>query len=276
MPIDRMKRREFISLIASAATAWPLVGRAQQPERKLPRIGLILNVPSENSQALTKGLREAGYIDGQSAVMETRVHSATFERIDEFASELVALKCSVIFASDPYSIRAVTRATSTIPIVGIDLEDDPVASGWAQSLARPSANLTGLFLDIPKLAGKLIELLRETVPTVSHAAALWDATIGAVQFRAMEPAAWTAGITLESLPIGRVGDIKGAFERAARERIDGLIVLSSPLMFNQRSQIASMASSTGTSVPWMWALLRLPRLRGASHADDNDNRFRHR
>src|SRR5262249_59210937 len=104
---------------------------------------------------------------GQNMLLETRFYSGAIDRIDEFASELVALKCSVILATAPYAIRAVMSATSTIPIVGIDLESDPVASGWVRSLARPGGNFTGLFLDIPELGGKRIELLKEAVPT-SH------------------------------------------------------------------------------------------------------------
>jgi ABC-type uncharacterized transport system substrate-binding protein len=76
------------------------------------------------------------------------------------------------------------RATSTIPIVGIDLESDPIANGWAKSIARPGGNLTGFFLDLPELGGKQIELLKEAVPTLSRLALLWDSTVGLTQFRA--------------------------------------------------------------------------------------------
>ena len=92
------------------------------------------------------------------------------------------------------------KATSTIPIVGIDLESDPVASGWAAGLAHPGRNLTGIFLDLPELGGKQIELLKEAVPTLFHLAVLWDSTIGGVQFRATEAAARVAGVTLQSPP----------------------------------------------------------------------------
>jgi putative ABC transport system substrate-binding protein len=89
----------------------------------------------------------------KNMLLETRFHRGTLAGIDQFASELVALKCDVILATAPYAIQAVMNATSTIPIVGIDLESDPVASGWVKSLARPGGNFTGLFLDIPELGG---------------------------------------------------------------------------------------------------------------------------
>ena len=238
-----MKRRAFIRLLGGAA-AWPLAARAQQPAEKLARIGSIQNFRNENFEAFIQGLREAGYVDGQNMLLETRFYAGVLDRIDEFTSELVALKCSVILATAPYAVQAVMKATSKIPIVGIDLESDPVANGWVKSLARPGGNLTGFFLDIPELGGKQIELLKEAVPTVARLAVLWDATIGTVQFGATETAARPSGVTLESFPIRNVEDIKDAIERAARERVHGLVVLTSPLIFNQRSQIADLALKT--------------------------------
>jgi putative ABC transport system substrate-binding protein len=239
-----MKRRAFITLLGGAAAAWPHAARAQQPAEKLPRIGSIQNFRNENFEAFIQGLREAGYVDGQNMLLETRFYAGVLDRIDEFTSELVALKCSVILATAPYAVQAVMKATSKIPIVGIDLESDPVANGWVKSLARPGGNLTGFFLDIPELGGKQIELLKEAVPTVARLAVLWDATIGTVQFGATETAARPSGVTLESFPIRNVEDIKDAIERAARERVHGLVVLTSPLIFNQRSQIADLALKT--------------------------------
>ena len=144
--------------------------------------------------------------------LEPRFHESALDRVDEFAREFVALNCGVIFAGTPYAIRAAMKATSTIPIVGIDLESDPVASGLVKSVARPEGNLTGFFLDIPELGGKQIELLMEAVPNVSRLAVLWDATIGTVQFHATEMAPRPAGVTLQSLPIRRAEDINEAIE----------------------------------------------------------------
>src|SRR5262249_4048437 len=102
-------------------------------------------------------------------------------------------------------------------------------------------NFTGFFLDIPELGGKQIEILMEAVPKVSRLAVLWDATIGTVQFHATEIAPRPAGVTLQSLPIQRVGGITEAIMQAVREQAHGLVVLSSPLIFLQRSQIADAA-----------------------------------
>ena len=173
-----MRRREFLSLLGSSAAAWPLAAHAQEKIDDLPRIGILHSSPNENFEATTEGLREARYIDGQNVLLEKRFYGTGTDRIEAFAKELVALKCKVIFASAPYAIQAALKATNRIPIVGVDLESDPVSNGWAQSLARPGGNLTGLFLDLPELGGKQIELLREAAPRLSHLAVLWDATIG--------------------------------------------------------------------------------------------------
>jgi len=116
-----------------------------------------------------------------------------------------------------------------------------VANGWVKSLARPGGNLTGLFLDIPELGGKQIELLKNVVPTLTRLAVLWDAAIGSLQFHATETAARSSGATLESFPFRTAEEINDAVNRAAQKHIDGMIVLTSPLIFNQRSQIADLA-----------------------------------
>jgi ABC-type uncharacterized transport system substrate-binding protein len=234
-----MNRRTFITLLGGAA-AWPLAARAAA-EGKIPRIGFLLNVQSELVVALFDGLKEAGYIEGQNIIVEKRFAGNMLDRIAEVAKELVALDCDVIFAAGPYAIEALMKATATIPIVGIDLESDPIANGWVVSIARPGRNLTGFFLDLPDLGGKQVELLKEALPTLSRLGFLWDSTVGLVQFRAAEAATRTAGVASVSLPVQRREDFKNAFAQAASERADAVVLLSSPLIFGQRSQIADLA-----------------------------------
>ena len=237
-------RREFITLLGGAVAAWPLAARAQQPSGRIPRIGFLQALRGENTEAFVQALRDAGYIDGQNALIEIRIYETMLDRLFELANEMVGLKCDVIMAAAPYAIDAAIRGTTTIPIVGLDLESDPVANRWARSLARPGGNLTGIFLDLPELGGKQIELLKEAVPTLSRLAVLWDSTVGGVQFRATESAARAAGVTLQSLSIQRPEDLKEAFDRAIRERVQGMVVLSSPLINGQRSQIVEWALKT--------------------------------
>src|SRR5260370_22004080 len=137
-------------------------------------------------------------------------------------------------AASQYAFVAAMRATTTIPIVGIELETDPVASGWVKSLARPGGNFTGLFLDLPELSGKQIELLKEAVPGLSNPGGLWDSAIGEVQLRAEQTAAHAAGVTLHSLPIRSPESFKEAFYPSARAQIHGPLILSPPPTLERR------------------------------------------
>ena len=184
-------RRSVIGLIVIVGLAIlvaPLAAEAQQA-RQVPRIGFLQAVQNENTTAFVQALRDLGYIDGQNVLIETRIYGAMLDQLPQLANELVTLPCDVILAAAPYAIRAAMSATSTIPIVGIDLESDPLQSGWARSLSHPGGNLTGFFLDLPELGGKQIQLLMEAVPGLSRVGVLWDSTIGDVQFGATETAA---------------------------------------------------------------------------------------
>jgi putative ABC transport system substrate-binding protein len=222
----------------------PLAAEAQQGG-KAPRIGFLQGSQNENAVAFTQALRDAGYVDGHSAILETRIYGQLIERLPEIANELVARKCDVIVAAGPYAIRAATRATTTIPVVGIDLESDPVANGWARSLGRPGGNFTGLFLDAPELGGKEVQLLKEAVPGLSRIGILWDSSIGDLQFRATEKVGREAGLVVQSIAIRRVEDAELGLDRAARERLNGIIVLSSPLILRDRAQIIGAALKNG-------------------------------
>jgi ABC-type uncharacterized transport system substrate-binding protein len=238
-----MRRREFLTLVGGTTVAWPLAVRAQQSDRLhgLPEVCSIQNLSNENSEAFEQGLREAGYVNGRTVSLETRFHRGSLEQIDAFAAEFATRRCSVIVAIAPYAIQAVLRSKIAAPVVGIDLESDPVASGWATSIARPGKNFTGFFLDIPELAGKQVQLLTEALSNVKRLAVLWDATVGGTQFRAMQSAVLPSGVSFASFPIRQVGDIKDTVDGAARATVDGLVILTSPLIFNQLSQIADLA-----------------------------------
>jgi putative ABC transport system substrate-binding protein len=235
-----INRRTFLAGTGAVLLAAPLVGEAQVAG-KVSRIGFLQGTQNENAVAFIQALRDAGYVDGRSAIVETRIYGAMIERLPEIAKDLTARKCDVILATGPYAIKSAIQATSTIPIVAIDLESDPVANGWALSLSRPGGNLTGLFLDAPELGGKEIQLLKEAIPTISRVGILWDSGTGDLQFRTTEGAAREAGLTVQSIPIRRVDDVNDGLDRAARNHLNGVIVLSSPLILRERAQIASAA-----------------------------------
>src|SRR5207253_3556201 len=145
---------------------------AQQP-KKVPRIGYLAadsHAPTRDS--FLQGLRDLGYIEGQTILIEWRYAEDKPDRFPELAAELVRLKLDVIVAANATALGALRRATTTIPIV-MATAGDPVASGLVDSLARPSGNITGLSQMNPDLAGKRLELLNEIVPKLSRVAVFW-------------------------------------------------------------------------------------------------------
>jgi len=188
------------------------------------------------------GLEDAGFAQGKHVQVESRYAHGDLGRFPTLARELVALQVVAIVTSNPYATRAAREASRTIPIiVALDYETDPVASGWIASLARPGGNLTGFFLDQPEMSGKLLQLLKETVPGLTRVAVLWDETISRQQLDSTEAAGRAVGLSLKALGVRRPQDLPGAFGTAARERAAGLVVLTSPLLSLHRTRIAELA-----------------------------------
>jgi len=123
-----MSRRRLV-VAGIIALAVPLAAEAQRASR-VPKIGFLQGTLNENAVAFVEALRDAGYVDGQNTVIETRIYGVTFDRLPQLAKDLVTLKCDVIFATGPYAIKAVTSATQTLPIIGLDLESDEPS--WRQ------------------------------------------------------------------------------------------------------------------------------------------------
>src|SRR5438132_14377841 len=187
-----MRRREFVTLIGGAAAAWPLAAQAQQGARY--RIGhLAIAAPTDipppppaNWDAFVRGLLEAGYIEARNIAFEHRSAHDQPELFPSLALELASLKVDVIFARGTWALAAAKNATRTIPIVGIDLEIDPVEAGLVASIARPGGNITGLFLDLSELSGKHLQLLKDIIPGTSRVAVLGNPDINAPQIRELE------------------------------------------------------------------------------------------
>jgi putative tryptophan/tyrosine transport system substrate-binding protein len=230
-------RRRVLGLIAIAVFVC-LSGRAAgQSTGRVARIGLIATTPAFKD-AFIAALREAGYVEGQNAVIVHRPLGETAVR------DVLAERVDVLCASGPETIIVARRATTTVPLIGVDLETDPVASGLAKTLARPGGNVTGIFMDLPELGGKLIQLLREIVPNLSRVGVVWHPDVGKVQFAATDRAARAAGLGVVSLPVKAPDDLPRAFERARRERAGGVVLLSAPILLHQRAQIADLALKT--------------------------------
>ena len=185
-------------------------------------------------------LREGGYVEGTNLAIEYRMRPGPTEAILGLAAELVQRPVDVIAAISPVAVIAAATATRTIPIVAVDLETDPLASGLVTSLARPGGNVTGLFLDFPELAGKWLELMREAVPGLSRVAVLWDPATGPAQMKAAETAARTLRLQIHVLPVPTAADLDAAIQTAVTERAGALVVLSSPVFNAARRQVAAL------------------------------------
>jgi putative ABC transport system substrate-binding protein len=249
-----MKRRDFIAMIGSAATASIArqVPLSAQQAGHVPRIGYLVTGSLESPEAqrairaFRQGLRERGYVEGQNIVLEYRSADGNIERFPSLAAELVGLKVDVIFAPHTRAARAAQQATSTIPVV-VSGMGDPVGEGLVSSLARPGGNITGLTFLGPELVPKRLELLKETLPSASRVAALWDP--GATGERAMkevlremEEAAPAVGVQLRLAEVRGPDEFDRAFSVMTMERADALFVVGSPMLFLERRRIADLAA----------------------------------
>jgi putative ABC transport system substrate-binding protein len=237
-----MRRREFITLLGGAAATWPLAARAQQAGR-LPTIGFLganATAWSSRTGAFVGRLRELGWIEGRTVVIEYRWDDGRPERAAEIAAEFVQLKPEVIVTVGSV-VATLKQVTPVIPIV-FALANDPVGGGLVASLARPGGNVTGLSSQAPDLAGKRLELLREVVPRLRRLAILVDVGYPAavIEMREVQAAARTLGIEVAPLEIRRAEDIAPAFE-ALKAHADALYVVVDTLVVANRPRIITLA-----------------------------------
>jgi len=218
-----------------------------QQAKKIAKIGYLVPATpaaaADNVEALRQGLREFGYVEGKTFVLELRYGEARAERISELARELVSLKVDVIVTATDIAIAAVKQQTSTIPIVMAN-STDPVGTGFVASLARPGGNVTGQSTISPELSGKRLEVLREVVPGLSRVAFLWNPEVrGAVlDYKETEDAARSLGLQLQSVEVPRAENLDRAFSAITKDRAQALILPApNPVGFANRGQIASFA-----------------------------------
>ncbi len=241
-----MKRREFITLMGSAAAAWPLAARAQQSA--MPVIGYLNSATPEGFsdylRALRQGLKESGYVEGENLAIEYRWAENQAERLPALAADLVRRQVKVIAAMGAPASIAAGRATTTIPIV-FGVPEDPVRLGLVASLARPGGNATGVNFFSAELAAKRLELLRELVPASKRVAVLLnpaEPTIAAANLRDVEAAANAVAVQIRVFNASTIAEIDTAFAALASERPDALFISSSPFFLNRCVQIAHLAT----------------------------------
>lgn len=217
-----MKRREFITLIGGAAATWPLAARAQRSER-VRRLGVLNSLAEDDTESVARraafeqALKQLGWISGDNLLIEYRWARNDPELIRNSVAELVALVPDVILTSGSVVVGPMVRATSTIPIVFMQVID-PVGSGLIESMAQPGGNVTGFTQFEYSLAGKWLELLKEIVPDVSRVAVLRDATRGPGigQFAVIQAMAGPHRVELSPINAGDPAEMERGIAAIAR------------------------------------------------------------
>jgi putative ABC transport system substrate-binding protein len=239
-----MKRRKFTQLLAGA-TLLPQGAHAQR-NSEAPKVGYVYTGTTEIAtqviDVIVEGLRASGFAPPQVELV-TRATQGDPGKLSAMVKEVIGRNVSVFVAAGPALLRAATAATDTLPIVAYDFETDPVAEKFAQSIARPGGNVTGVFLDIPTFSGKWIELLRECLPGLSRIAVVWDSSVGRRQVDTLSRIAGDLKIATELLEVRVRPDLAGAFEAARSRGADAAILLSSPLIFQSSKEIADLSLS---------------------------------
>ena len=185
-------------------------------------------------------LHKLGYTEGQNLIAEVRLGAP--QDLPSMALELVRMKADVIYAGASSGVRAAIDATREIPIVGVDLETDPLAKGYASSLAHPGGNLTGFFLDLPEFSAKRLELLKEALPSVSRVMVLWDSSLDRAPLSKMDAAARVLELRVILTEVLTASDLGGAFRAGLKRKPEALLVMQSPTLDAHRDQILNLAA----------------------------------
>jgi putative tryptophan/tyrosine transport system substrate-binding protein len=281
MQPGRVKRREFITLLGGW-TAWPLVARAQQPER-MRRVGLLMSTgnPEDDPEsrariaALRQGLKKLGWTEGHNIQLDYRWARGDANQFQMIAKELVALRPDVIIAVTTTACIALKRETATIPVVFVNVVD-PIGSGLVASLARPGGNFTGFIHFEPSMAGKWLEMLKEVAPSVARVAILYSPkTLSSYDLyvRAVEAAALSFAITAVTAPANDAAEIERAIDAFAREPNGGLVVLPDATPVVNGGLIVGLAIHN--RLPAIYPFSFFARDGGLmSYGPDADDRFR--
>jgi putative ABC transport system substrate-binding protein len=251
-----MRRREFIAFLGSAAAAWPLAVRGQQPS--LPLIGVLSSGPAklreDQSEGLRRGLKEAGFAEGESLTILYRGADDHYDRLPALAAELVSRSVAVIAtAGGPVAALAAKAATSVIPVVFAAVSD-PVKSGLVASLNRPGGNVTGNAGLTIELDAKRLELLYELIPIESIIGALVNAKRPGVEAEEQDllAAANSSGRELVVLRADDGPSIEAAFDTLAKHKIAGVLVGADALFNDHRQQVVLLAARHAMAAVYPW------------------------
>jgi len=246
-PEAGMRRRDFIAGLGGAA-AWPVVARAQQPER-MRRIGVLVNLVADDHEtqarigAFLQGLQEFGWALGRNLRIDYRWGAGDADRTRRYAAELVALAPDVILTSGSTAVAPLLQATRSVPIVFSQVPD-PVGAGFVNSLARPGGNATGFLTFEFGLSGKWLELLKQIAPDVTRAAVIRDPaqSAGIGQWGAIQAVAPSITVLVSPINVLDANEIERDVAAFAHGSNSGLIVTASPLATLHRDLIVAVAA----------------------------------
>ena len=246
-----MRRREFITLLGGAAAGCPLAARAQ-PTNKIARIGFLGSATavssSQSVKALREGLNALGYVEGKNITMEFRWAEGKYERQQELVEDLICLNVDVLVTYGTPGTQAAKRATTNVPIV-MAISGDAVATGIGTNLRQPDANVTGSTFFLPELNAKRLELLKEVLPHVTHVGALSNPAnpVSTPIISAMTAAAPPLKLEVEAFKVHGPTDFVGAFEAAAKSRVNAVAVTEDGEFAASFKTIAALA--VGNKLP---------------------------
>jgi putative tryptophan/tyrosine transport system substrate-binding protein len=232
-------------LVAALVLAVAVIAEAQQPG-KMPKIGFLSSGAATRPwrAAFQREFEKLGYVDGKNITFIHRSADTNYDRLPALAEELVRLKVDVIITPGSNDTRAAKNATKTIPIVFLGAGSDPVVLGLVDSLARPGGNLTGVSSLASDLAGKRLELLKETIPKLSRVAVLWNPqNAGSTQvWKESQAQAKELGLQLHSMAVNSVDEFESKFKEAVRARSGGLVVTGGAFLSTSQKQIVNLAA----------------------------------
>ena len=240
-----MRKAIFSILLAVVLLAVAVSAEAQQQAGTVPRISFLstaaLSSVSPRLDAFHQGLRELGYIEGKNIVLEYRSAEGNINRLPELATELVRLKVDCIVTAGDNPTRAAKQATSTIPIIMTSV-GDPVGLGFVASLAHPGGNITGLSTITADLAGKRMELLKETIPKLSRVAIFLDPRSLATEVKETEAAARLLKVQLIVLEVRSLDELENAFRSSAKSRADAVMISPSGFFNTNQTRLVELAA----------------------------------
>lgn len=241
-----MKRRDFIRLIGGTAAAIPITARGQQLAPAVIGVLSPEGPKTGNVNGLVQGLRELGYIEGQSIRFEYRWADGKFDRLPELAADLARLHVDVIVAFVTQATEVAKKQTSTIPIVMVGVAD-PVGAGLAASLAHPGGNVTGTSSLAAAIVGKQLELLKLVAPNDTDVATMFNpnnVTFQTLQVNAAKTAAQTLGLQLRFIEVKTTSEFEAAFSTVTQEKSRSLWILVDPLFISNSKMLAELSVKT--------------------------------